>query len=194
MKPYYLTTQEVGVDEAGRGSLVGPVFASAVIFPENYMNDQIKDSKKLSKKKRGQLIDIIQEDALDYAVAYTNVNKIDEINILQATFLAMHTALQEIKVNFNHIIVDGNEFIPFKNINNTCIKQGDSKYISIAASSILSKYYRDQYIINEISPKIPYFNLDSNKGYGTKDHKEKLYEFGPSEFHRKSFNPVKHMI
>lgn len=193
MNTNYSGNIEVGLDEAGRGSLIGPVFVAGVVFPLNYNNDHINDSKKLSHQQRAKLVNTIENSALDYAITYTDVYEIDKLNIRTAILSGFHKALDSLNINFKHIIIDGTDFETYKNVPYTCIKQGDTAYLAIAAASILAKYYRDQYVINEISPKVPHFNFHKNKGYGTKDHKQKLKEFGPTEFHRKSFKPVKHM-
>ena len=177
---------EAGVDEAGRGSLAGPVTAAAVILPKNYSNDALNDSKKLSEKKRLELKSIIEKDSIDFAVFSVPPSVIDKINILNSTYKAMHGALNNLKVIPSFIIVDGNMFKKFKNINHKCIVKGDSKHQSIAAASILAKTYRDSYMIDYHS-RYPFFGWDKNKGYGTKFHILNIDKYGISEVHRKSF-------
>ena len=177
---------EAGVDEAGRGSLAGPVTAAAVILPKNYSNDALNDSKKLSEKKRLELKSIIEKDSIDFAIYSVSPSVIDKINILNSTYKAMHGALNNLKVIPSFIIVDGNMFKKFKNINHKCIVKGDSKHQSIAAASILAKTYRDSYMIDHHS-RYPFFGWDKNKGYGTKFHILNIDKYGISEVHRKSF-------
>jgi len=177
---------EAGVDEAGRGSLAGPVTAAAVIFPKNYRNDALNDSKKLSEKKRFELKSIIEKDSIDFAVYSVPPSVIDKINILNSTFKAMHGALINLKVIPSFIIVDGNRFKKFKNIDHKCIVKGDTKYQSIAAASILAKTYRDSCMIDHHN-RYPFFGWDKNKGYGTEFHVTNINKHGMSEFHRKSF-------
>ena len=177
---------EAGVDEAGRGSLAGPLTAAAVIFPKNYKNHALYDSKKLSEKKRFQLKSIIEKDSIDFAVFFIAPSTIDKINILNSTYKAMHGALRNLKIIPSFIIVDGNRFPKFKNINHSCIVKGDTKYQSIAAASVLAKTYRDSYMIDQHS-RFPVFGWDKNKGYGTESHIKNINEHGMSELHRKSF-------
>ena len=177
---------EAGVDEAGRGSLAGPLTAAAVILPKNYKNQALNDSKKLSEKKRFQLKSIIEEDSIDFAVFFIAPSTIDKINILNSTYKAMHGALRNLKIIPSFIIVDGNRFPKFKNINHSCIIKGDTKYQSIAAASVLAKTYRDSYMIDQHS-RFPVFGWDKNKGYGTESHIKNINKHGMSELHRKSF-------
>ncbi len=177
---------EAGVDEAGRGSLAGPVTAAAVILPKDYRNDALNDSKKLSEKKRIELKCIIEKDSIDFAVFSINPSTIDKINILNSTFKAMHGALNNLKITPNFIVVDGNKFKKFKNIDHKCIVRGDSKYQNIAAASILAKTYRDLYMIDQHS-RLPVFGWNKNKGYGTKFHINNIHKYGISKLHRKSF-------
>lgn len=183
---HYTNIIEVGCDEAGRGCLAGPVVAAAVILPDNYINIRINDSKVLSEKIRYELREEIQLNALAYAVAFVDNVEIDKINILKASIRAMHLALNELALTPNHILVDGNRFIPYKNIPHTCIIKGDSKYYSIAAASILAKTYRDDYM-KQLSTKYAYFKWEQNKGYPTKLHREAIKIYGASDLHRKSF-------
>lgn len=177
---------EAGCDEAGRGPLAGPVFAAAVIWPQNLMIDEIRDSKKLNENQRFKLHTLIEEKALDYAVSLVSETEIDKINILNASILAMHKSLFELKHDFNFILVDGNRFKAYHDIEFETIVKGDDKYQSIAAASILAKYYRDEYMlrIHEIYPQ---YGWNTNKGYPTKKHIEAIQKYGITEFHRKSF-------
>ena len=177
---------EAGVDEAGRGSLAGPLTAAAVILPKDYENDALDDSKKLSEKKRFQLKSIIEKDSIDFAVFFISPFIIDKINILNSTFKAMHGALNNLKTIPSFIVVDGNKFKKFKNINHKCVVKGDAKYQNIAAASILAKTYRDSYMIDQHN-RFPVFGWDKNKGYGTEFHITNINKYGMSELHRKSF-------
>ena len=184
---------EAGIDEAGRGSLAGPVTAAAVILPKNYSNDALNDSKKLSEKKRIELKQIIENDSIDFAVCSIAPAIIDKINILNSTFKAMHSALNSLKIIPDFIIVDGNKFKKFKNINHKCIVKGDSKYQNIAAASILAKTYRDLYMIKQ-HDLFPHFGWDKNKGYGTESHINSIFKHGLTKLHRKSFTIKKSQI
>ena len=184
---------EAGIDEAGRGSLAGPVTAAAVILPKNYRNDALNDSKKLSEKKRIELKHIIEKDSIDFAVCSIAPDIIDKINILNSTFKAMHSALDSLKIIPDFIIVDGNKFKKFKNINHKCIVKGDSKYQNIAAASILAKTYRDLYMIKQHN-LFPHFGWDRNKGYGTESHINSIFKHGLTKLHRKSFTIKKSQI
>jgi len=184
---------EAGIDEAGRGSLAGPVTAAAVIFPKDYKNDYLNDSKRLSEKKRIELKQIIENDSVDFAVCSIAPSTIDKINILNSTFKAMHGALNNLKIIPDFILVDGNRFKKFKNINHKCIVKGDSKYQNIAAASILAKTYRDIYMIEQ-HDRFPYFGWDRNKGYGTKFHINSIIKHGMTKLHRKSFTIKKSQI
>ena len=177
---------EAGVDEAGRGSLAGPITAAAVILPKDYRNDKLNDSKKLSEKKRNELKSVIEKDSIDFAVFSIAPSTIDKINILNSTIKAMHGALNNLKIIPSFITVDGNKFKKFKNINHKCIIRGDTKYQNIAAASILAKSYRDLYMIDQ-HRKFPVFGWDKNKGYGTKFHIINIDKHGMTELHRKSF-------
>lgn len=177
---------EAGVDEAGRGSLAGPITAAAVILPRNYRNDALDDSKRLSEKKRIELKGIIEKDSIDFAVFSVAPSTIDKINILNSTFKAMHGALNSLKIIPSFISVDGNRFKKYKNIDHECIVKGDTKYQNIAAASILAKTYRDSYMIDQHN-RFPYFGWNKNKGYGTKFHFDNINKHGVSELHRKSF-------
>ena len=183
---YYEGLVEAGCDEAGRGCLAGSVYAAAVILPENYENDMLNDSKKLSAKKRYVLREIIERDALAWAVGIVTPEEIDKINILNASILAMHRALDALSVRPEAIIVDGNRFKPYHDVPHTTIVKGDGKYLSIAAASILAKTYRDDYM-KAIAEEFPQYDWQSNKGYPTKKHRAAIKEYGISPYHRKSF-------
>ncbi len=178
---------EVGCDEAGRGCLAGSVFAAAVIFPENYKNDRLNDSKKLTAKMRYALREEVQRDAVAWGVGIVTPEEIDKINILNASILAMHRAIDALGVVPEHIIVDGNRFKPYKDIPYTTVIKGDAKYLSIAGASILAKTYRDDYML-KLHEEFPVYEWDKNKGYPTKAHRAAIREHGVSPYHRMSFN------
>lgn len=184
---YYKGMVEAGCDEAGRGCLAGSVYAAAVIFPENYQNEELNDSKQLTDKRRKQLREIIERDAVAWAVGVVTPEEIDKMNILNASILAMHRALDQLKVRPEAIIVDGNRFKPYQKLPHTTIVKGDGKYLSIAAASILAKTYRDDYM-DELAMDYPQYDWLSNKGYPTKKHREAIQKFGITPFHRKTFN------
>lgn len=184
---YYKGKIEAGCDEAGRGCLAGSVFAAAVILPEDYQNELLNDSKQLTEKKRYQLREIIQRDAVAWAVGIVTPEEIDKINILNASILAMHRALDQLKVRPEAIIVDGNRFKPYQKIPYTTIVKGDGKYLSIAAASILAKTYRDDYM-NRLAEEYPQYDWLSNKGYPTKKHRDAIRQYGITPYHRKTFN------
>lgn len=177
---------EAGCDEAGRGCLAGPVFAAAVIFPKDYQNEILNDSKKLSNKQREGLRLIIEQDALAYAVASISPEEIDSINIHKASYKAMHLALDQLPIAPQHLIIDGNKFIPYRDTPYQCIVKGDAKYLSIAAASILAKTYRDEYMMS-IAAEYPVYDWMSNKGYPTKKHRLAILQNGLTPYHRKSF-------
>lgn len=177
---------EAGCDEAGRGCLAGPVFAAAVVLPKDFKNEVLNDSKKLSRKQRDELRIIIEKEAIDYAVISIDNRKIDEINILNASILAMHEALNKLKKKFQFIIVDGNRFKPFKRIPHQTIVKGDGKYLSIAAASVLAKTYRDEFMEQQHF-NYPVYDWLNNKGYGVAKHRKAIIEFGHTPLHRKSF-------
>ena len=183
---YYINKVEAGCDEAGRGCLAGSVFAAAVILPPDYENELLNDSKQLSEKKRYLLRSMIEKDALAWAVGVVTAAEIDKINILNASFLAMHRALDALSVRPEAIIVDGNRFKPYQDVPHTTIVKGDGKYLSIAAASILTKTYRDDYM-KAIAEEFPQYDWRSNKGYPTKKHRAAIKEYGISPYHRKSF-------
>lgn len=177
---------EVGIDEAGRGCLAGPVVAAAVILPTNILTyPLIRDSKKLSEKKRIEAFKLIKEVAIAYSISFVTPEEIDKINILQATMLAMHNCLNDLK-EFNHILVDGNYFNKYKDIPHTCVVKGDDTYYSIAAASILAKVSRDEYM-KELHDQFPMYKWDGNKGYGSADHIQMIKEIGYTKHHRVSF-------
>ena len=184
---YYEGKIEAGCDEAGRGCLAGSVYAAAVILPEDYQNDLLNDSKQLTEKRRYQLRDIIQRDAVAWAVGIVTPEEIDRINILNASILAMHRALDQLQVRPEAIIVDGNRFKPYRDLPHTTIVKGDGKYLSIAAASILAKTYRDDYM-NQLAEEYPQYDWLSNKGYPTKKHREAIKAYGITPYHRKSYN------
>ena len=184
---YYKGKIEAGCDEAGRGCLAGSVYAAAVILPEDYQNELLNDSKQLTEKKRYQLREIIERDAVAWAVGIVTPDEIDQINILNASILAMHRALDQLKVRPEAIIVDGNRFKPYKKLPHTTIVKGDGKYLAIAAASILAKTYRDDYM-NKLAEEYPQYDWLSNKGYPTKKHREAIKQFGITPYHRRSYN------
>lgn len=177
---------EAGCDEAGRGCLCGPVVAAAVILPEDFNQNLVNDSKKLSKKQRGDLEIYIKKNALDFSVAEVPVEFIDKFNILNASIYAMHLALDKLKIRPEHILVDGNRFKPYNYIPHQCVVGGDGKYLSIAAASILAKNHRDRLML-ELHNEFPHYGWNKNFGYATKSHREALVKLGPTPHHRKSF-------
>ena len=184
---YYEGLVEAGCDEAGRGCLAGSVYATAVILPPDYENELLNDSKKLSSKKRYTLRAEIERDAVAWAVGVVTPEEIDKINILNSSFLAMHRALDQLKVRPEAIIVDGNRFKPYQELPFTTIVKGDGKYLSIAAASILAKTYRDDYM-QALAKEYPQYDWQSNMGYPTKKHRKAISEHGVTPYHRKSFN------
>ena len=192
---YYEGLIEAGCDEAGRGCLAGSVYAAAVILPDGYENPLLNDSKQLTEERRYELRDIIQRDAVAWAVGIVTPEEIDRINILNASILAMHRALDQLTVRPEAIIVDGNRFKPYHpavggspvNIPHTTIVKGDGKYMAIAAASILAKTYRDDYM-NELAKEYPQYDWQKNKGYPTKKHREAIRQYGTTPYHRMSYN------
>lgn len=178
---------EAGCDEAGRGCLAGAVYAAAVILPPDFKNEMLNDSKQLTEKQRYALRIVIEESALAWAVGIVSPEEIDQINILNASFLAMHRAIDQLKIRPEHLLIDGNRFNPYPNISHTTIVKGDGKYLSIAAASILAKTYRDDYM-NQLHREYPVYDWDHNKGYPTKKHRAAIAEHGISPYHRKSYN------
>ena len=188
LKEYYKEgVTEAGCDEAGRGCLAGSVYAAAVIFPAGYTNEELNDSKQLTDRRRKRLREIIERDALAWAVGIVTPEEIDHINIINDSILAMHRALDMLKVRPESIIVDGNRFKPYHDIEHTCVVKGDAKYLSIAAASILAKTYRDDYM-DSLAKEYPQYDWTSNKGYPTKKHREALRLYGITPYHRKSYN------
>lgn len=177
---------EAGCDEAGRGCLAGPVTAAAVILPENFSNDVLNDSKQLTERQRDALRPIIEREAVAWAVAFVSPQEIDEINILKASFLAMHRAVAALKVRPEALLIDGNRFTPYVGIPHTCIVKGDGKMMSIAAASVLAKTHRDEYM-RRIATEYPQYGWEVNKGYPTKAHREAIARFGATVYHRASF-------
>ena len=177
---------EAGLDEVGRGCLAGPVVAAAVILPKNFQSEILDDSKKLSEKNRNKLVSEIKEKALAYAVAEVSETEIDEINILNASFLAMHKALDQLSLAPDALLVDGNRFKPYKELPHSCIVKGDGKYASIAAASVLAKVYRDD-LMAEWGKKYPEYGWESNVGYPTVKHREAIKKYGVTPLHRQSF-------
>ncbi|MEI6142534.1 MAG: ribonuclease HII [Mariniphaga sp.] len=177
---------EAGCDEAGRGCLAGPVFAAAVILPPDFCSDELNDSKQLTEKQRYLLRHIIEKEAISWAIGIYDNLEIDEVNILNASIFSMHRALNQLSVTPQHIIVDGNRFKPFKDIPYTTVIQGDGKYLSMAAASVLAKTYRDDFMI-ALHEKHPEYGWNRNKGYPTAFHRESLKKFGITPYHRKSF-------
>lgn len=180
---------EAGTDEAGRGCLAGPVTAAVVMLPEKFQNEILNDSKQLSELKRKKLRPIIEENALSFGVYNIFEKEIDKINILNASILAMHKSLDQLKNTPSLILVDGNRFKPYHNIPYKCIIKGDSKYMSIAAASILAKTYRDDYML-KLHEEFPMYNWAKNKGYPTKEHREAIHQYGLTKYHRKSFRQL----
>lgn len=190
LEPYYNhDLLEAGCDEAGRGCLAGSVFAAAVILPRDYENADLNDSKKLTAKKRYALREQIERDALAWAVGEVKPEEIDKVNILHASFLAMHRAIAQLQVAPEALIIDGNRFDPYPGLPHTCIVKGDGKYLSIAAASILAKTYRDDYM-DALARECPYYDWEHNKGYPTAKHYAGLEAHGPSVYHRRTFNLV----
>ncbi|MBR6320429.1 MAG: ribonuclease HII [Prevotella sp.] len=184
---YHEGLVEAGCDEAGRGCLAGSVYAAAVILPDNYANPLLNDSKQLSEKQRYELRPIIERDALAWAVGIVTPEEIDHINILNASILAMHRALDQLAVRPQAVIVDGNRFKPYGGLPYATIVKGDGKFLSIAAASILAKTYRDDYM-NQLAEDYPQYDWRQNKGYPTKKHREAIRQFGTTPYHRMSYN------
>ena len=180
---------EAGCDEAGRGCLAGSVFAAAVIFPPDYRNERLNDSKQLSAKRRYALREEVQRDAVAWAVASVSPREIDRINILNASILAMHRALDQLAVRPEFVIVDGNRFKPYRQLPYETIVKGDGKYLSIAAASILAKTYRDDYM-RELHVEMPYYGWDRNAGYPTREHRQAILTHGVTPYHRLSFGDL----
>ncbi len=178
---------EAGCDEAGRGCLAGSVFAAAVILPVTFRNEQLNDSKQLTEKQRYSLRTIIEKEAITWAVGIVTAQEIDKINILNASILAMHRAVDQLNVRPQHLLIDGNRFKPYQDIPHTTVVKGDGKYLSIAAASVLAKTYRDDYM-QSLHKQFPIYNWDHNKGYPTKKHRAAIAQYGTTPFHRMTFN------
>ncbi|MCO4294749.1 ribonuclease HII [Solitalea sp. MAHUQ-68] len=177
---------EAGCDEAGRGCLAGPVFAAAVVLPKEFEHPELNDSKKLTEVKRYELRSFIEQNSLAWAVGVVDNVEIDSINILNASFLAMHRAVEQLKTAPEFLLIDGNRFKKYKDLPHNCIVKGDAKYYSIAAASILAKTYRDDFM-NKIHQEFPHFDWLNNKGYPTQKHRNGIKDFGPTKYHRMSF-------
>jgi ribonuclease HII len=186
LKPYLTSFNEAGCDEAGRGCLAGPVVAAAVILPKGYKNIMLDDSKKISEKNRNELRIDIEKNAVAIGIGIVEERKIEKINILQASLLAMHLAIKNLAIKPSHLAIDGNKFNPYPKIDHTCIIKGDGKYLNIAAASIIAKTKRDE-IMKRLSEIYPEYLWNQNKGYPTKKHKNAISEFGITKYHRKSF-------
>ena len=180
-------TIEAGCDEAGRGCLAGSVYAAAVILPQDFRNELLNDSKQLSEKQRYALREVIEKEAIAWAVGVVSPEEIDEINILRASFLAMHRAVDQLTTRPQHLLIDGNRFTKYPDIPHTTVVKGDGKYMSIAAASILAKTYRDDYMLR-LHEEYPVYRWDSNKGYPAKAHREAIRRHGVTPYHRMSYN------
>jgi ribonuclease HII len=178
---------EAGLDEAGRGCYAGPVYAAAVILPKDFYHPLLNDSKKLSEQQRELLRPIIEKESLAFAVTAVDNNEIDKINILQASYAAMHRSLDKLKMQAGLLLVDGNRFKPYKTIRHECIVKGDGKYAAIAAASILAKTHRDEYM-QQLHHEFPQYGWDKNKGYGTEIHRKAIFAHGLCKYHRRSFS------
>ncbi len=189
LKSFYKTQIEAGTDEAGRGCLAGPVTAAAIILPKGFKNEILNDSKLLSEKKRLHLRPILESEAVTFGVTHIANEEIDEINILNASILAMHKSIAKLKATPEFIIVDGNRFKAYDKVPHECIVKGDSKFLSIAAASVLAKTYRDEFM-EEIHELYPMYNWKQNKGYPTKEHRDAIRKYGITKFHRKSFRQL----
>ena len=188
LQPYYQKTfREAGCDEAGRGCYAGPVFAAAVVLPKNFFHPLLNDSKQINEATRNLLRPIIEKEAVCYGVAMVCNEEIDRINILQASFKAMHLALDQLRKRPRYLIIDGNRFTPYPDIRHKCIIKGDGLYASIAAASVLAKTYRDAYMKN-LHNEYPLYNWHTNKGYGTEEHRLAIEAHGLCRYHRMSFN------
>ncbi|WP_420323044.1 ribonuclease HII [Flagellimonas sp.] len=186
---FFKYPNEAGTDEAGRGCLAGPVTAGAIILPKKFSNPVLNDSKQLSELKREQLRPILEKEAVTFSVCHVFEEEIDKINILNASILAMHRALDQLKEPPSFILVDGNRFKPYPSISHQCIIKGDGKYMSIAAASVLAKTHRDAYMA-KIHEEFPMYNWKKNKGYPTKEHREAIKKYGLTKYHRKSFRQL----
>lgn len=188
--PYlYPDTIEAGCDEAGRGCLAGAVYAAAVILPPDFHNELLNDSKQLTEKQRYALRDVIEREASAWAIGVVSPEEIDKINILNASFLAMHRAIDGLSIRPEHLLIDGNRFNPYPGLPHTTVVKGDGKYMAIAAASILAKTYRDDYM-NRLHEEFPVYDWRHNKGYPTPKHRSAIVEYGTTPYHRKSFNLI----
>lgn len=188
--PYlYPDTIEAGCDEAGRGCLAGAVYAAAVILPPDFRNELLNDSKQLTEKQRYALRDVIEREASAWAIGVVSPEEIDKINILNASFLAMHRAIDGLSIRPEHLLIDGNRFNPYPGLPHTTVVKGDGKYMAIAAASILAKTYRDDYM-NRLHEEFPVYDWRHNKGYPTPKHRSAIVEYGTTPYHRKSFNLI----
>lgn len=188
LQPYlYKSKLEAGLDEAGRGSFAGPVYAAAVILPKGFFHPLLNDSKLLNEKQRNELRPVIEKESISFAVSAVDNDEIDSINILQASFKAMHMALDHLSVTPDFLLIDGNQFKPYKTIRHRCIIKGDSTYSSIAAASVLAKTYRDEYM-KLLHHEYSCYAWNANKGYGTMEHRRAIENNGLCKYHRKSFN------
>ena len=178
---------EAGCDEAGRGCLAGAVYAAAVILPHDFRNELLNDSKQLTEKQRYALREVVEREALAWAVGVVTPEEIDRINILNASFLAMHRAVDQLKLRPEHLLIDGNRFKKYQDVPHTTVVKGDGKYMAIAAASVLAKAYRDDYM-NRLAEEYPQYDWDSNKGYPTKKHREAIRLYGTTPYHRMSYN------
>ncbi|MCL6273621.1 ribonuclease HII [Muricauda sp. 2012CJ35-5] len=189
LKSHFKFSNEAGTDEAGRGCLAGPVTAGAIILPEGFKNSILNDSKQLSELKRENLRPILEKDAISFSVCHVFEDEIDKINILNASILAMHRALDGLTSIPSMILVDGNRFKPYQDILYECVIKGDGKFMSIAAASVLAKTHRDAYML-KIHEEYPMYNWKKNKGYPTKEHREAIKKYGITKYHRKSFRQL----
>lgn len=188
LSPYFdIHLVEAGLDEAGRGCYAGPVYAAAVILPKNFHHPLLNDSKQLSEENRDLLRPIIEKESIAFAVTAVDNKEIDKINILQASYAAMHRSLDKLNTTPELLLVDGNRFKPYKNIRHECIIKGDGKYTAIAAASILAKTYRDEYM-QQLHTEFPQYGWDKNKGYGTEIHRKAIFTYGLCKYHRSSFS------
>ena len=188
LQPYFLKSKiEAGLDEAGRGCYAGPVFAAAVILPKDFKHPLLNDSKQLTEKQRDLLRPVIEKESISFAVSSVDNDEIDAINILQASFKAMHQAIESLKHTPQQLLIDGNRFRPYKSIEHRCFIKGDGIYASIAAASVLAKTYRDAYML-QLHEEYPVYAWNNNKGYGTAAHRAAIEQHGLCRYHRKSFN------
>ena len=186
--PYKIENRiEAGCDEAGRGCLAGAVFAAAVILPPSFRNETLNDSKQLTERQRYALRPLIEKEALAWAVGVVSPQEIDEMNILKASFLAMHRAIDALRVRPEALLIDGNRFTPYRDLPYSCEVKGDGRYLSIAAASILAKTYRDDYMM-KLHEEYPQYHWDENKGYPTRAHRAAIAQYGPTPYHRRTFN------